>query len=93
MEAVEVTRIRHERRTLRFERLPDGPVPELGMRVGLRVRDALIEEDRVQLLEALHPQPGREEPLAHETHLVLDLPLPDLADSQTAGLSATCQYR
>src|SRR5207302_7155687 len=29
----------------------------------------------IQLVVALHPQPRREEPLAHLAHLVLDLPL------------------
>ena len=39
------------------------------------VVDALVGEQRVQLVEVLHPQPRREEALAYETDLVLDLAL------------------
>jgi hypothetical protein len=75
VEAVEAACMGHERRTLGLEDLPDGLVPEFGVRMRLGVGDAVIEEDRVQLLEALHPQPRRGEALAHEPDLVLDLPL------------------
>ena len=48
---------------------------ELGMPVRLGVGDALVEQPGVQLVVALHPQPRREEPLADQPDLVLDLPL------------------
>ena len=47
----------------------------LGMAVRLGVGDALVEQPGVQLLVALEPQPRREEALAHQPDLVLDLPL------------------
>jgi len=43
--------------------------------MGLGVGDALIEQPGVHLLIGLEPQSGREEPLADEPNLVLDLPL------------------
>ena len=43
------------------------------MRLG--VGDAPIEQPGVQLVVALDPQPRREEALAHQADLVLDLPL------------------
>ena len=43
------------------------------MRLG--VCDALIEQPGIQLVVALEPHPGREETLAHEPDLVLDLAL------------------
>src|SRR3954452_3523536 len=75
MEAVEATRIGHERRPLALKGLPDGPIPELGMAMGLGVGDRLVEKPGVQLLVALHPHAWGEEPLAHEPDLVLDLSL------------------
>src|SRR6188472_1092680 len=35
MEAIEAARIGHERRPLGLKGLPDGPIPELGMAMGL----------------------------------------------------------
>ena len=43
------------------------------MRLG--VGDAFVEQPSVQFVKILEPQPRREEPLAHEPNLVLDLPL------------------
>ena len=43
------------------------------MRLG--VGDASVEQPGVELLVALEPEPRREEALAHEPDLVLDLPL------------------
>ena len=60
---------------LRLEHLPDRLVLELGMAMRLGVGDRLVEQPGVQLLVALHPEPRREEALAHEADLVLDLPL------------------
>src|SRR5215207_3471148 len=37
MEAAEAARIGHERRPLGLKGLPDGPIPELGMAMGLGV--------------------------------------------------------
>ena len=45
------------------------------MRVRLGVGDAAVEQPGVQLLVARHPQPRREEALAHQPDLVLDLAL------------------
>ena len=45
------------------------------MRMRLGVGDALIQQPGVQLVIALHPQPRREEALAHQADLVLDLAL------------------
>ena len=43
------------------------------MRLG--VGDAFVEQPGVQLVVALEAQPRREEALAHQPDLVLDLPL------------------
>ena len=43
--------------------------------MGLGVGDALIQEPGVQFVVGLEAQPRREEALAHQTDLVLDLPL------------------
>ena len=43
--------------------------------MGPGIGNAAVEQPGVQLLEALNPQPGREEALAHHTNLVLDLAL------------------
>jgi hypothetical protein len=43
------------------------------MRLG--VGNAFVKQPGVQLVEALDPQPRREEPLAHQADLVLDLAL------------------
>ena len=45
------------------------------MPVRLGVGDRLIEQPGVQLVVALDPQPRREEALAHQPDLVLDLAL------------------
>ena len=50
-------------------------VGQLGMLVRLGVGDASVEQPGVQLVIARHPQPRREEALAHQPDLVLDLPL------------------
>ena len=46
-----------------------------GWRCASRVGDALVEQPGVQLLVALHPHSRREEPLAHQPDLILDLAL------------------
>ena len=75
MEAVEAAGIGHQAGPLRLEHLPDRLVAQLGMAMRLGIGDALVEQPGVQLLVALHPQPRREEALAHQPDLVLDLPL------------------
>jgi hypothetical protein len=45
----------------------------MAMRLG--VGDALVEQPGVQFIKVLEPQPGREEPLADQPDLVLDLTL------------------
>ena len=68
-------RIGHELGPLLLEDLPDRLVGELGMRMRLGVGDALVEQPGVQLVVGFEPQPRREEALAHEADLVLDLAL------------------
>lgn len=45
-------------------------------RAKLGIAEHLIHQPGVQLVIVLDPEPGREEALAHEADLVLDLPLP-----------------
>ena len=73
MEAIEPSAIGHEARPFFLEHLPDRALLELGMRVGLGIGDALVEQPPIQLIVALHPQAGREEALPHHADLVLNL--------------------
>src|SRR4051812_36945232 len=75
MEAVEGTGVRHQLRTFRLEHLPDRLIRNLRMLMRLGVADRLVEQPAVHLLVALEAQPRREEALAYEPDLVLDLPL------------------
>src|SRR5947199_5449172 len=75
MEAIEATTIGNKLRAFLFEHLPHRVIGTLRMRMRLGVSDALVEQPGVQLVVALHPQPWREEALAHQTDLVLDLAL------------------
>ncbi len=75
MEAVEPPCIGYELRPLSLECLPDGPVGKLRMPMRLGVGDAFIEQPGVQLVKILEPQTRREEPLADQPNLVLDLTL------------------
>jgi hypothetical protein len=59
--------------TLFFENLPDGLVGDLGMAMRLGVGDAFIEQPGIQFLQASASQARREEALAHQADLVLDL--------------------
>ena len=45
------------------------------MAAGPGMRNAAVQQERVQFLVVLHTQPRREEPLAHQPDLVLDLTL------------------
>ena len=55
--------------------LPDRLPALLGVGVRLGPDDTFVDEPGVQLAVALEPQPRREEALAHEADLVLDLAL------------------
>src|SRR5437588_7349867 len=71
-------------RSFRLESLPDRAVGQFGMLVRFGVGDASVEQPGVQLLVARHPQPWREEALAHHPDLVLNLALLP-AGSRRAG--------
>src|SRR6476646_8204361 len=75
MEAIEAPTAGDELRPLLLEHLPHRPVGAFGMRMGRGVGDALVQQPGVQLVVALHPQPWREEALAHQANLILDLAL------------------
>ena len=75
MEAVEATGIGDQGCPLGLEGLPHGPVGLLGMRVSLGVGDHPVEQQGVQLVVAPHPDARREQSLAHQPDLVLDLAL------------------
>ncbi len=75
MKAVEAAGYGDQARPLRLEHLPDGLILELGVLVGFGVSHTTIEEPVIQLVEALHSQSWREEALAYQADLVLDLPL------------------
>ena len=75
MEPVEAAAIGNELRPLLLEHLPDRLVGPLGMGMRLGPGDAFVHEPGVQFVVALEPQPRREEALAHEADLVLDLAL------------------
>src|SRR5271169_3687065 len=75
VEPVEWAGDRHQLRAFRLEGLPDRAVGQLGMPVRLGVSHAAVEQPSIQLLVARHPQPRREEALAHHPDLVLDLTL------------------
>ena len=75
VESVEPAGIGDELRPFRLEHLPDRLLGQLRMAVRLGVGDALIEQPGVQLVVGLEPQPRREEALADQPDLVLDLSL------------------
>lgn len=75
VEAVEGADIGHQLRPLGFEHLPDRLVGLFGMTVRLGIGHAFVHQPGVQLFQAFDPQAGREEPLADQSDLVLDLTL------------------
>src|SRR5215210_2503072 len=75
MEAIEAPGVGHEPEALGLEHGPDRLVRDLGVAVSLGIGDALVEEPGVELVVALEPEARREEALAHQPDLVLDLPL------------------
>jgi len=87
VEAIEGAGIGHEVRPFGLEHLPDRLVGLFGMAVRLGIGHAFVHEPGVQLVEALDPQAGREEPLSHQPDLVLDLtPSPAVSNRwQRAG--------
>jgi len=72
---VERTGIGHQARSLVFEHRPGGPLPDLGMGMGLGPGDATVLEPGVEFGVALDLWPRHEEPPSDHAHLVLDLPL------------------
>ena len=75
MEAIEPASIGNELWPLRFEHLPDRLVGQLRMAMRLGVGNAFVEQPSVQFVKVFEPQPRREEALAHQPDLVLDLAL------------------
>ncbi len=75
MESVEAAAIGNELRPLVLEHLPDCSLALFGMGVRLGPDDAFVDEPAIRLVVAPDPQPRREEALANETDLVLDLTL------------------
>src|SRR5262249_58188840 len=75
VEAIEPAGIGNQSWPLRLEHLPDRLLVPLRMAMRLGIGDAFIEQPGVHLVVALEPQPRREEPLADEPDLVLDLTL------------------
>src|SRR5579863_839492 len=75
VESVEVAGIRDELRPFGLEHLPDCLLRQLRMAVYLRIGDAFVEQPVVQLIERFEPQARREEALADQPNLVLDLSL------------------
>lgn len=86
MEAVELAGVADQMRPLCFEHLPDRALRLLDMLMGAGVSDASVQQPAVQLVVGFEAQTRREEALAHQPHLVLDLPLLQSdAGAQTAG--------
>src|SRR5208282_6069766 len=75
MESVEAAAIGNELGTLFLEDLPDRSVGPFSMGMRLGPGDAFVHQPGVQLVIALDTQARREEALAHEADLVLDLAL------------------
>src|SRR5208283_865733 len=75
VESVEAPAIADEPRPLLLEHLPDRLPALLGMGVSLGPDDTFVDEPAIQLPVALDLEPRREEALAHEADLVLDLTL------------------
>jgi hypothetical protein len=75
VEAVKPTRIANELWPFCLEHLPDRLVGQLRMAMRLGVDNALVEQPGIQFVKVLEPQLRREETLADEPDLVLDLPL------------------
>ena len=75
MEAVEGTAIADQLAALLLEHVPDRALRLVDMAVCLGPGDAPVEQPGVHLLVAPEAQPRRQEALAHQPNLVLNLPL------------------
>src|SRR5262249_57434439 len=75
MEPVEPAGIRNELRPLCFKHLPDRLLGQFRMVMRFGVSDAFIEQPSVHLVIGLEAQARREEALADEPDLGLNLPL------------------
>src|SRR2546421_8634004 len=73
VEAVEPTGIGNKLWPLRLEHLPDRLLTQLRMAMRLGIGNAPVGEPGIHLLVALEPQARREEALADEPDLILDL--------------------
>src|SRR6202050_1972154 len=74
-ESIELPGIGDELWSLRLEHFPDRLLGQLRMVMRLGVGDALVEQPGVQFVKVLEAQPRREEALANQSNLVLDLTL------------------
>src|SRR5208282_4461782 len=83
--------------SLRLEHFPDRLLGQLRMVMRLGVGDALVEQPGVQFVKVLEAQPRREEALANQSNLVLDLTLLPArcrrTDAATVGASSTHSSR
>ena len=98
MEAVKATRIDNQLGPFFLKAIPNRSVGQFRMAVGFGICNALIQKPAIEFIVALHPQPWREEPLAHQTDLVLNLPfLPTRRWGASRGLHqimpAHCGWR
>ena len=73
MEAIEAASTCNQMRPFGFKHLPDRLIRDLRMLVGFGVSNTLVEQQAVQLFQALDPQDGCEEALANQADLVLHL--------------------
>src|SRR5215475_13416216 len=73
VEAVKASGIRNEAGALFLEHFPDRPLVLFGMTMRLGMGNASVGQPAVQLLQRLEAKPRREEALAHQPDLVLDL--------------------
>src|SRR5690606_28713105 len=75
VETVEAPGIGDQAGAFFLEDVPDCALALLGVPVRPGPGDALVGQPAVQILQRLEAEPRREEALAHQTDLVLDLPL------------------
>jgi hypothetical protein len=75
MESIEPAGIRNELRPLCLKHIPDRLLGQFRMVMRFGVSDTFVEQPSVHLVIGLEAQPRREEALADEPDLVLNLPL------------------
>src|SRR5690606_10488163 len=75
VEAVEAPGIGDEVGAFFLEHVPDGALTLLGVPARFGPGDAFVGQPAIQILQRLEPEPRREEALAHQPNLVLDLTL------------------